>query len=167
MVSFTAVLLQFEEHGDKTGWTYIEIPADVADLLFPGNKKAFRVKGKLDDFSIQQINLSPAGNGTFIMAINAAMRKRIGKRRGAMVSVKLAKDDTQMVLDSDLLQCLEDVPEAKAYFESLAPSHKRYFNNWITEAKTIETRTKRLSNSVSALAMQLDFGSMIRSLKKP
>jgi hypothetical protein len=45
MIKFTATLLKFDKQGEKTGWTYIEIPADLAQKLKPGNKKIFRVKG--------------------------------------------------------------------------------------------------------------------------
>ena len=32
--------------GEKTGWSYIEIPAAIAQQLKPNYKKSFRVKGK-------------------------------------------------------------------------------------------------------------------------
>jgi hypothetical protein len=48
MIKFTATLLQFQEQGEKTGWTYIQVPLAMAQQLKPGNKKVFRVKGKLD-----------------------------------------------------------------------------------------------------------------------
>lgn len=46
MIDYTTIILQFAEQGEKTGWTYIEIPADLAQQIKPGNKKSFRVKGK-------------------------------------------------------------------------------------------------------------------------
>ena len=74
MVQFTATIHKFEKQGEKSGWTYIEIPADIAQQLKPGNKKSFRVKGKLDQFKIAGVSLLPMGGGSFIMAINATMR---------------------------------------------------------------------------------------------
>jgi hypothetical protein len=41
MVQFTTTIKQFGKQGEKTGWTYIEIPADIAEKLIPGNKKGF------------------------------------------------------------------------------------------------------------------------------
>ena len=83
-VQFTTTIHKFDKQGEKTGWTYIEIPADVAQKMKPGNKKSFRVKGKLDSFNISGIALLPMGGGVFIMALNATMRKGIGKRHGAI-----------------------------------------------------------------------------------
>jgi len=48
MISFHAVLQKFGDKGEKTGWTYIEVPAKMAGFLKENNKKSFRVKGKID-----------------------------------------------------------------------------------------------------------------------
>src|SRR5690606_15011371 len=55
MVEFNTEILQFEEKGEKTGWTYIEVPAGIAGQLKPGMRKSFRVKGLLDGFAIEGI----------------------------------------------------------------------------------------------------------------
>ena len=39
MVHFITTILKFDKQGEKTGWTYIEIPADIAEQLKPNNKK--------------------------------------------------------------------------------------------------------------------------------
>ena len=73
MVKFTVTILKFGEQGEKTGWTYITIPAEIALQLMPDNKKSFRVKGKLDEYLIKGVALLPMGEGSFIMALNAAL----------------------------------------------------------------------------------------------
>jgi len=165
MITFTATIHQFEEQGEKTGWTYIIIPADAAEQLKPGNKKSFRVKGRLDHYSIVSIALMPMGDGSFIMALNAAMRKGTGKRKGAMLRVQLEADNTPLPVSRDLLECLDLEPQARANFEAFAPSHQRYFSNWIESAKTEPTKTKRLTIALDALGRGLDFGTMIREQK--
>ena len=166
MVEFSTVIKQFEQQGEKTGWTYIDIPAEIAEQLKPNNKKSFRVKGKLDNFSIKSIALMPMGGGAFIMAINATMRKGIHKRKGAMLKVKLDVDNSPIELNNELMQCLADDPDALSFFNSLTPGHRKYFSNWIDSAKTIETKTKRIANTVAACSKHFDYGQMIRSLKK-
>ena len=54
-VAFDAIILKFGDQGEKTGWRYIEIPAVIAQQLVPGNKKAFRVSGKIDHFKIDKV----------------------------------------------------------------------------------------------------------------
>src|SRR5688500_15112063 len=101
MVTFTTTLLQFDQQGEKTGWTYIEIPADIVQKIKPGNKKVFRVKGKLDSFPIKAVAIMPRGDGSFILAVNATMRKGIGKRKGAMVKVQLQEDKAEIPLNPE------------------------------------------------------------------
>lgn len=166
MVTFTTTLLQFEQQGEKTGWTYIEIPADIAQKIKPGNKKAFRVKGKLDNFAIKAVAVMPMGGGNFILAVNATMRKGIGKRKGAMVKVQLQEDKAEIPLNAELLDCLKDDPDAQAGFNKLTKGHQQYFSKWIESAKTEATKTKRLAQAMNALAKGWGYPEMMRAAKK-
>jgi hypothetical protein len=165
MIKYTTTIHKFDKQGEKTGWTYIELPADIAQEIFPNNKKSFRVKGKLDTFAIKSVAVMPMGDGSFIMALNANMRKGIGKKHGAMLQVQLTKDDDAFELNSELIACLKEDNEAQQFFESLAPSHQRYFSKWIDDAKTEPTKVKRLTECILALSQQKDYGTMIRALK--
>jgi hypothetical protein len=166
MVKYTTTILKFDKQGEKTGWTYIEVPADIAEKLKPGNKKSFRVKGKLDSFAIAGIALLPMGGGSFIMALNADMRKGIGKRYGAMLKVQLEEDKKGFVFNKDFMDCLTDEPTAIEFFKTLAGSHQKYFSKWIDSAKTEPTKTKRIAWAVSALAKKQGYPEMLRSHKK-
>jgi hypothetical protein len=166
MIRFNALLKQFAAQGEKTGWTYIDIPLAQAEKLLPGNKKGFRVKGLLDNHPISSVALMPMGGGNFIMAINAAMRKAIRKQKGATVRVQLEVDTSEINPPAELLECLQDESGALEYFQSLSKSHQNYFAKWIESAKTDMTRSKRIANTVIALSKKMDFGAMLRSLKK-
>lgn len=166
MIQFTATLKKFDDKGEKSGWTYIEIPADLAQKLKPGNKKSFRVKGRLDQHKITGISLLPMGGGSFILAVNGDMRKGIGKRYGAMVKVQLEEDKKGFVFNKDFMECLADEPAANDFFKSLTGSHQRYFSKWIDSAKTEETRTKRIVQAITALSKKWGYPEMIRSNQK-
>lgn len=167
MVEFSTIILQFAEQGEKTGWTYIEIPADVAQQMKPGNKKSFRVKGMLDAFAVRGMALMPVGNGNFIMALKAEVRKGIHKRAGAMLQVRLEVDnDYRVEIPADLQECFDFEPETWKFFNSLAKSHRDYFIKWIESAKTGETRAKRIVNTVNAMLRKWDYGKMIREMRK-
>jgi hypothetical protein len=165
MVEFIASIKKFSSQGEKTGWTYIEIPADIAQELKPGNKQSFRVKGKLDAFRISGIALIPMGAGNFIMALNADMRRSIGKKNGAMVKVQLAEDNKGFVFNKDFMDCLDDEPRAKKFFETLQGSHQRYFSKWIDTAKTEPTKIKRITMAVNALSREWGYQEMLRASK--
>lgn len=166
MLTFTATLKRFDEKGEKTGWTYIDVPPDVVNQLKPGQKTSFRVRGLLDHYTIERVALMPMGKGAFILCVNAVMRREIRKEKGAVVQISLELDESPMPLSEDLLTCLADEPTASAYFQTLSQGHKNYFSNWIEEAKTIDTKTKRLHQAVVGLSMGLGFGEMIRHFKR-
>lgn len=166
MVEFTATIKRFESQGEKTGWTYIDVPADIAHQLVPGNRKGFRVKGLLDRYRFEGISLIPMGGGNFIMTLNATVRNGIRKKMGAMLQVKMNVDTKPVLPPPDLIECFEDEPDAAAHFNKLSKSHQNYFTNWINSAKTEATRTKRIAHTINALAKGMDFGEMIRSLKQ-
>lgn len=165
MVQLTGIMKKFERQGEKTGWTYIEVPADLAQKLKPGNKKEFKVKGKLDNYILNRVSLLPMGGGAFIMPINAVMRKAIGKRHGAMVKVQLAEDKSEFVFNKDFMECLADEPAAFKFFKTLPGSHQRYFSKWIDSAKTDQTKAKRIAQAVDGLAKGQLYGEMLRSVK--
>lgn len=166
MVKFTATIEKFTNKGEKSGWTYFTIPEDIAQELQPGNRKTFRVKGKLDRYAIKFVAILPMGDGSFIMPLNQAMRKGIGKKQGAMLEVQLSVDTSEFVFDPDFMACLEDEPKALAFFKSIPLSFQKYFSNWIASAKTEPTKTKRIAQALTALSKHQNFGEMIRSLKK-
>lgn len=167
MVRFNTIILQFAEQGEKTGWSYIEIPADIAQQLKPGNKKSFRVKGFLDSFPIRGIALMPMGEGNFIMALNAVIRKGIHKNKGAMLAVTIEPDDDfEIKMPADLQECFDDEPEAMKFFDKLPKSHRDYFIKWIDSAKTDATRVTRIANTVSAMCRKQRYNEMMRELKK-
>ena len=166
MITYSTTILKFDKQGEKTGWTYILVPGELAGQLKPGFKKSFRVKGKLDDFAIAQVALLPMGDGNFIMPLNAAMRKGTGKRKGAQLKVQLTEDKVGYQLNAEFLECLADEPKALEQFNIIPLSHRNYYSKWIDSAKTEPTRTKRIALAVTSLARKIDFGEMLRSQKK-
>ena len=94
---------KFAEMGEKTGWTYFAIPPDLAELLNPGVRTAYRVKGLLDAYAIKQVAIIPMGGGEFIMPLNAAMRKALGKRAGNQLQVELQLDKAPFAFSADFI----------------------------------------------------------------
>lgn len=166
MVRFTTTIKQFDAQGEKTGWTYIEIPAAIAQQLKPDNKQSFRVKGKLDDYAFQSLALLPMGGGDFILALNAGIRKQIHKRKGATLRVQMTVDEKPLELSAEFLECLADEPKALAFFKTLPRSHQLYFSKWIESAKTESTRARRLAQAVNKLARGLRFNEMMRVIRE-
>ncbi len=166
MIAFKAILEKFGKQGEKTGWTYIFIPFDLAEKLNPKARKSFRVKGKIDTQPISGISLLPMGEGNFILSLNASLRKKIGKSTGHSVQVQLEVDKKPFQLSKDLLACLLDEPTAQKQFKSLPSSHQKYYSNWVENAKTPETKTKRIAHLIYSFQNGLSFREMLQTYSK-
>ena len=162
MVQFSTIIKKFDRQGEKTGWTYIEVPVDIAEQLMPGNKKSFRVKGKFDKYPVKGVSLLPMGGGNFIIPLNADMRKAIAKKQGAVLNVQLAVDKEPFRFSKELMECLNDEPAALKQFTKMLPSHQKYYSKWIEAAKSEATKAKRIAMTITAMMKKQDFGTMIR-----
>ncbi len=166
MITFTTTIRKFGKLGEKTGWSYIAINEKQAEELNPGCRKSFRVKGQLDHYKLDKTALLPMGEGDFILPLNAAIRKGTGKKAGDKIQVCLDLDKRAPTFSTDFIQCLKDDGRAYDFFKTLPMGHQNYFNNWIQSAKTLNTKTKRITMALIALGAGQGFGEMIRANKK-
>jgi uncharacterized protein YdeI (YjbR/CyaY-like superfamily) len=58
----------------------------------------------------------------------------------------------ELVIPDDLTAALKKNKKAAATFEAFSPSHKREYVDWLTEAKTDETRQRRLEQALERMA---------------
>jgi Domain of unknown function (DUF1905)/Bacteriocin-protection, YdeI or OmpD-Associated len=166
MVEFEAEIIKYAKNGEKTGWTFVEIPLDIAVKIKPKTKTSYRVKGKLDNLTINQVALVPVGEGNFILPLNAEMRKVLKKEVGNKLKVSLEEEIEELPISADLLASLDLEPEALSLFNSYPKGHQRYYSNWVESAKTFETKSKRIYMCVYGLLHNMDYGQMIRHFKK-
>lgn len=166
MIECKAVIFKFGPQGEKTGWVCVSIPNKVAEKINPGVKKSFRIKGFIDDYSIKAKALLPMGDGDFVLPLKADIRKAIRKNIGNSVTLKIEADNAPVTLNEDLVACLAEEPAAEIFFNSLVMGHRKYFSNWIESAKTEQTKTKRIANTVNAMLKKMDYGQMIRAMSK-
>jgi hypothetical protein len=165
MPAFKAIIRKYGAKGEKTGWTFIDIPLDVIKKLKLTSRREFRIKGVMDDVKFERMACYPVKDGTFIIALNVEFRKKLGKKEGAQVSVKFELDKAEALKSKELLDCLKEDPVAKKQFESQLLSHQNYFHRYVWTAKGAATRAGRIVNVINAMYKKQNFGEMIRSLK--
>lgn len=167
MILYTAIINKFKEKGEKTGWSYVDIPRHIAQELKPNCKISFRVKGEIDGVAVNGIALVPMGEGDFILPLNQTLRNNLKKEKGAMLTLKLEEDkDFKIEMPDDLFECLSEQNHLLENFLKHSKSHQNYFIKWINEAKTDVTRVRRLTQTVGAMDLNMDFGEMIRANRK-
>ena len=80
----------------------------------------------------------------------------VWSRRGAGSGAAPAKKPAQPVeAPEDLTAALRDHPQTAAFFDGLAPSHRKAYIEWISEAKREETRQSRIVKTVEKLEQGL------------
>jgi hypothetical protein len=163
MIQFNAIIEKFGKQGEKTGWTYFLIPAEIAEKLNKGVKKSYRVKGFLDQTAIEGVAIIPMGEGDFILPLNATLRKQIKKKKNDELLVKLSVDKAVYELNADMMDCLQEEKEAFDYFMTFPRSHQNYYSKWVESAKTDTTKAKRIAKIIRAMLLKQSYAEMIRS----
>ncbi|MET3127967.1 hypothetical protein ABID42_003086 [Arcicella rosea] len=144
-----------EKFPGKGGWTYAIIPEVLQD------KHAYfgwvKVKGFIDDFELKNYRLMPMGNGMLFLPVRAEIRKKIGKKEGDWVHVKLFADNDALEIPKELMLCLEDEPQALKNFLTYTESEQKAYIDWILGAKKEETKIERMAETVNKVLKGLKF----------
>ncbi|HMQ48197.1 MAG TPA: YdeI/OmpD-associated family protein [Saprospiraceae bacterium] len=127
----------------KGGWTYAAIPEILQNKNNPFGW--VQVKGSIDGFELKQYKLMPMGNGQLFLPVKAAIRKKIGKEAGDYVRVILYADHSSVEIPAEILDCFEQEPPSSLQnFLALSNGEKKAYLDWIYEAKTADTKAKRI-----------------------
>jgi hypothetical protein len=143
MVKFNTTLLQT---GNNTG---IDVPAEVVAALGSGKKPAVMVR--IGSYSYRSTIAVMGGRN--LIAFSADRRKETGLKGGDAIEVELELDTAprQVLVPDDLAAELAAAPGAKASFDELSYSNQLRHVLSVTEAKTADTRQKRIANVLAAL----------------
>ena len=77
---------------------------------------------------------------------------RVRTKGSATPKPQVPRPKVEIAVPADLTAALGANAAARAAFDSFAPSHRREYLEWITEAKRDETRAKRIVQTVEWLA---------------
>lgn len=135
-MKFKTTILQT---GNNTG---IEVPPEVVEGLGGGKKPAVTVT--IGSFSYRS-SIAVMG-GKFLIPLSAERRAESGIKGGDAVEVELALDTTprEVIVPDDLAVALAGDAAAAAFFETLSYSNKLRHVLSVTDAKTPETRQRRI-----------------------
>jgi hypothetical protein len=134
--------------GGKTA-TGMEVPEDVVLALGSGKRPAVRVT--INDYTYRS-TVAPM-SGKYFLPVSAEVREHAGIAAGDEldVSVELDTEPREVTVPPDLVTALDADAEAKRFFDGLSYSNKRRIVLSIEDAKTPETRQRRIEKSVGML----------------
>jgi bifunctional DNA-binding transcriptional regulator/antitoxin component of YhaV-PrlF toxin-antitoxin module len=130
--------------------TGIEVPADVLDGL--GGGKRPKIVVTINGFSYPSSVGSMGGRS--LIPVSAEVRTKAGIAAGDEIDVEVVPDTEPraVVVPDDLAAALSAEPAARAAFERLSYSNQRRHVQAVEQAKTAETRQRRIGKVLSELS---------------
>ena len=143
-MKFRTTILQ----GGKTA-TGIHVPDEVVEALGAGRRPA--VKVTLNGHTYR--NTIAVMGSRYMVGVSAEVRAAAGVQGGDELEVEIVLHTEPRVLaiPADFQAALDAEPTAKAAFETLSYSNKRRHTMPIDDAKTAETRARRIAKSLADL----------------
>jgi hypothetical protein len=132
------------------GGHFVVVPAKTAEAA--GLKHGARVRGTVNGVEYRSALMKYSG--VFHLGVHKATLLKAKATTRKPVELTIERDDAPLPTDEvpkDLERALAKVAKAKATWPKLAPSHRREYVKWVTEAKKEETRAARIEKTVAAL----------------
>ncbi|BCW61098.1 YdeI/OmpD-associated family protein [Arthrobacter sp. StoSoilB22] len=132
--------------GNKAG---IEVPEQIVEGLGAGKRPpvVVTINGQSYRSSIAVMG------GKYMVGVSSANRELIGAAAGDTVEVGLEVDTQPRVVEvpDDLTAALDAEPEARTFYGTLNYSAQRRYVEPIGDAKTAETRARRIAKMIADL----------------
>jgi hypothetical protein len=114
-------------------------------------RKAFPVRVTVNGVTLP-LRLARMG-GENLIGLARAAREKAGVALGEEYEITVAAETGERTVEvpEDLTAALAGDAGAKAAFEAMAPSHRKEFVRWITEAKREATRAQRVTKTLEML----------------
>ncbi len=135
--------------GEGSGGAFVVLPFDVEAAF--GSKRP-KVKATFDGVPYRGTAVR-MGSPEHFLIIRKDIRAEIGKEAGDEVAVIVELDTEPRVVEvpEDFAEALKPYSRARAFFDGLSYTHQKEYVRWITGAKRVETRERRIKKGVEML----------------
>ena len=129
--------------------TGFRVPREVVEALGKGKRPPVIVT--INGYAYR--NTVAVYGDEYLLGVAAEHRQAAGVQAGDLLDVDLVLDTAPREVDvpADFAAALEADPEAQRFFESLSYSNKRRFTLSVEDAKSADTRERRIEKYVSQL----------------
>jgi len=144
----------------KGAWTYA--PVGVLPNAPKTHFGVLKVSGRIDEIALNGVALMPMGEGRRFLAVNAALRKQLGKQAGDVVKLQLFSVEEPTALSgislADFTECLAEVPAALQAFQGLTAAQQQAWLSWVDAAASDEQKVARVEAALVQLAQESSAG---------
>ena len=129
--------------------TGFRVPPDVVEALGRGKRPPVTVTINGHTY---RSTIAPYGD-VYMLGVSAEHREAAGVAAGDEIDVDLELDTAprEVEVPEDLAAALADEPEARAFYDGLSYSNRRWYVLSVEGAKTPETRQRRVVKAVEML----------------
>ena len=129
--------------------TGIAIPADVMDKLGPGKRPPVRVT--INGYTYR--NTVAVMGGKFLVGVAAEHREKAKVAGGDVIDVDIVLDTEprEVTVPADLAKALAKDKTLRKAFDSLSYTYRKEHVRSIEDAKTPETRQRRIEKAITEL----------------
>jgi uncharacterized protein YdeI (YjbR/CyaY-like superfamily) len=151
--SFRAPL---EATGTSLRWVIARVPIDLKKA-WP-MWKSRRVLGEINGIAFKTALIPGTKGQGHVLIVNKKMQASAHVRAGDSALIKLAPDLGELVIDlpPEFAKILKSDRALKKWFEAISPSMRKGLTNFITDAKTGETRQKRAEAMAESLMLAME-----------
>ena len=133
-------------------WTFLILPKNASAKL--PSRGITPIEGMINGFRFQAV-LEPDGQKSHWLKVNRKLSESAGATAGDVVALEIAPatEDPEPAIPPDLKKALASAaPKTRTVWLDITPNARRDWIHWITSAKQVETRARRIKNACSMLA---------------
>ena len=148
---FEAKLLRPAQPGNDTSWAFVVLPRDASEQL--PRRGRTTVEGTINGHPFQA-TLEPDGKLSHWLQVSKELLKAAGAAVGDFVTLELTpvKQEPEPDIPPDFQEALAAMPEARSVWNSTTTLARVDWIHWITSAKQLKTRAKRIGDACEMLA---------------
>ncbi len=148
---FKAKLLRPAKPGSDTSWAFVVLPKDASEKL--PRRGRTTVEGTINGHHFQA-TLEPDGQLSHWLQVSSELHEAAGANIGDIVTLELmpVEKEPEPDMPSDLQEALAAAPEACRVWSDTTTIARLDWIHWITSAKQLKTRAKRIGDACDMLA---------------
>ena len=150
-IRFKAKLLRPAATTKGGSWSFLVLPKNVSARL--GTRGLTTVQGTINRHPFRA-TLEPDGQRSHWLRVDKKMREAAEAQVGEVVTLEItpAAEELEPRVPADLRKALAAAPRAREAWSDITPVARRDWIHWITSAKQLETRARRIDNACDMLA---------------
>jgi bacteriocin resistance YdeI/OmpD-like protein/uncharacterized protein DUF1905 len=137
---------------EKPNWTFLILPKSASARL--PSRGVTPIEGMINGYRFQAV-VEPDGQKSHWLKVDEKLSKAAEANAGDVVALEIAPATKELepIVPPDLQEALASAaPKTRAVWSDITPNARRDWIHWITSAKQVETRARRIKNACSMLA---------------